>query len=232
MTKRNETLEWLKAVEPIARSLRTNSPEKKEVSIHDGYIPKGMGAVDVNEGVTMLINDVLEPLIRILYSYKDSHNFACIPGTNTDTDAGWNYFDNKFNEVYAGLNKNIYISWHMYVKVLRIIREVQCFVRECSNAEGLVERFYRENPNLKYYRIAFELREENEEAYTYAAENGFLSYVPTEAEFEDCEEYFANTLELANEYNCNYSKEDYFIHEVVYALRLRFQKTVFIELLR
>jgi len=233
MKERNETLEWLKSITPYANRLKAERSKGVLVDLHLDYIPKGMQlAIEHDDGTTMLINDVLEPLISILYSYKDSHGFNYVPGTNEDTKAGWDYFERKFNEVYAGLNKNIYIGWHLYIKVLKIIREMQYFVRSFSGASGVADRYFKTNPNLKYYRMAFELRESDEESYNFAAENNLLDYVPTEAEFEDRKDYLKWTLEMTDDYNFGYTTDDYFIHELVYALRLQFHKCVAIEQLR
>jgi len=96
----------------------------------------------------MLIEEVLRPLLEIIYLYKESNYYNYVPGTEEDSDAGWKYFEKRFRDIYCGLNQNLYISQEVYLKVHKIIEEIQTFVRMFSGADGLSERYFEINPNL------------------------------------------------------------------------------------
>jgi len=114
-----------------------------------------------------------------------------VPGTNGLED-GYDYIENRFNSIYSALNGNLFIK-NIYEILLNIIQEMHGFVRSYSCAEGLPERYFEINLNLKYYRIGFKLQTEDEEAYKPAVDKGMLSYILAAHEFIAKELNFSNT---------------------------------------
>lgn len=173
-------------------------------------------------GNELLIREVLEPLLEIVYLYKASSCYNYVPGTTEDCDAGWNYFEKRFQDIYRAVDANLYISGETCEKVKRIVMEMQRFVRSFSGAEGLSERFFQANPNLRFFRTAFELRAESREAYETAVESGLLSYVPSGRDFVKKTIYFGRKYRMARDNNFHYDKDDFFMQELSWAVRLLF----------
>ncbi|WP_373898729.1 hypothetical protein ACER0A_005365 [Haloimpatiens sp. FM7315] len=170
----------------------------------------------------LLIREVLNPLLNIIFLYKESDGYNYVPGTKDDVDAGWNYFEKKFNNIYRALDQNLYISNNTYLKVIKIIEEIQAFVRSFSYVEGLPERYFDINPNLKFYRVGFFIKDEDPKAYKYAVTNDMISYVPLETEFITREEYFSNKRRMDKELNFKHDEDDFFMEELAYTIRLVF----------
>ena len=221
MRIKSELLIWMEEVEPVAHSLRERGNRKEPVRIKKQLVPIESRWKN-NAGNELLIKNVLGPLLEIIYLYKESESYNYVPGTKKDSEAGWRYFENRFREIYKSLNENLYISQKVYLKVFRICEEIQRFVRSFSYAEGLEERFFQINPNLRFYRMAFALKRQDEEAYEFAVANGAISYIPTRWDFLKEEEYFFKKNRLNYEYNFHYDEEDYFMEELAYTVRLIF----------
>ncbi|NBK91252.1 hypothetical protein D5278_04515 [bacterium 1XD21-13] len=185
---------------------------------------RGKSRWNKSPGCKMLIEEVLRPLLEIIYLYKESNYYNYVPGTEEDSDAGWKYFEKRFRDIYCGLNQNLYISQEVYLKVHKIIEEIQTFVRMFSGADGLSERYFEINPNLLFYRCPFDLKEEDEKAYEIARQNGLLGYVPSEEDFTRRKRYFSVKNEWSDRNNFYYDREDFFMQELAYTLRLVFLK--------
>lgn len=173
-------------------------------------------------GNELLIKEVLTPLLEIVYLYKASSCYNYVPGTTEDCDAGWDYFEKRFQDIYRTVDANLYISGETCRKVKRIVVEIQRFVRSFSGAEGLSERFFQANPNLRFFRTAFELQAESREAYEMAVENGLLSYVPSRREFVEKRLYFRMKQRIDRDSNFHHDKDDLFMQELSWAVRLLF----------
>ncbi len=175
----------------------------------------------------MLMNDVLAPLLNIIYLYKESQGYNDIPdGDKEDADAGWDYFSKRFYEIYAGLNKNLYLDPDTYQKIYRIIEEIQAFVRAFSYADGLAERYFEANPNLRFFRVAFGLRDASVEAYEMCVRGNRFAYVPKEEDFWVCKQYFYEQEQLSKSRNFRYDEEDLFMKELGIAVRTVFLKAL------
>jgi len=220
MEKKSKLLMWMQSVEPISRRLRLNGGNEP-VSINKQLVPTE-SKWSHNMGNEFLVREVLNPLLDIIFLYKESECYNYVPETRDDVDAGWNYFERRFNNIYRALNQNLYISHKIYLKVLKIIEEIQMFVRSFSYAEGLPERFFDINPNLKFYRVAFTMKDEDSDAYEYAVANDMISYVPLEDEFIAREEYFSNKRRLDKEKNFQHDEDDFFMAELAYTIRVLF----------
>lgn len=133
MEKKSKLLMWMQSVEPISRRLRLNGG-KEPVSINKQLVPTE-NKWSHNMGNELLVREVLNPLLDIIFLYKESECYNYVPETRDDVDAGWNYFERRFNNIYRALNQNLYISHKIYLKVLKIIEEIQMFVRSFSYAE-------------------------------------------------------------------------------------------------
>lgn len=167
----------------------------------------------------LLITEVLSPLLEIVYLYKRSECYNFVPDTHEDADAGWTYFENKFNEIYKGLNTNIWLKPNEYKKAKNIITEVKGFVRLFSAADGLPERYFRINPDLRFYRVAFGIQEESDKLFYQTAANNRLAYVPTIEDFADKKQYFKNCEKCSEDYNFRQDEDDFFMDELAYTVR-------------
>lgn len=139
--------QYMESVEPTAREIRQGNSEK-EPAQPGGQLPPAGLKWNPDRGNELLVAEVLGPLLDIIYLYKESCSYNYVPGTTEDCDAGWKYFENRFHDIYRALNQNLYITHGVYVKVLRIIEEIQCFVRSFSGVEGLAERYFAERQRM------------------------------------------------------------------------------------
>lgn len=170
------------------------------------------------KAVMLLIENVLSPLLEIVYLYKRSGAYNYVPDTKENCDAGWDYFENQFNSIYKGLNQNLFLTQNEYKKGKEIITEVKAFVRSFSYAEGLPERYFKINPNLRFYSVAFELQEEDDNLFYEAAANNMLAHVPRIDEFSEKKQYFLDKKIWNDENNFHYDKDDFFMDELSYTI--------------
>lgn len=224
MEKKSDLLRWMQSVEPSLLSLKNNSRGKEQVKINRQLIP-AENRWNYSKSNELLIRHVLGQLLEIVYLYKESSCYNYAPGIS-EAHTGWDYFENRFNEIYKGLNQNLYISHKVYLKVLRIIEEVKRFVKSYSYAEGVEERYFDINPNLRFYRIAFTMKEEDENAYNFAVAHDMITYVPSKEDFIAREEYFNEKRRFDNEFNFQHNDDDFFIEELAYTIRLLFLKDI------
>lgn len=172
------------------------------------------------ESKILLIKGVVGPLLEIVYLYKRSESYNFVPDTNDDCDAGWDYFEKRFNNVYSGLNHNIFLTESEYEKVRNIITEMKSFVRAFSGAEGLPERYFTINPNLRFYRVAFGLQEsENDRLFYKVASDNRIAYVPGIDDFIDKKEYFQNKKLCNEKNNFQCDEDDFFMEELAFTVR-------------
>ena len=175
-------------------------------------------------GLNHLQSKVLNPLMKIIYQYKESDAYNKIPGETGQTADSLEYFDGRFKSIYSALNQNLYISQKTYTRIFNIIREIQSFVHSFEGAEGLPERYFSINPNLKFYRVGFT---KINGRYLYETVPPYmLSYVPKYGEAAAKEAYFAAKEREDQTLDLHRDEDDFFIEELAYTLRLVFLKAL------
>lgn len=174
--------------------------------------------IEQNKCNELLINSILEPLLDIIYQYKDSQAYNYVPGATTDSNAGWEYYGKKFREIYKAINKNIFLSEYEYRKIYEIVQGVQSFTRKFSDADGLSDSFFEANQNLNFYAFAFS--EDGKQCRAYLKiqqDNG-----PTEREYLMSDAYHGRNNIRNEELNLHFDRDDFFIEELAYTVRLMF----------
>ena len=220
MSKKSDLLKWMESIVPIAEVLR----EKESLEIPDlkeQFVRPSVETVPKNKGNELLMTNVLSPLLDIIYLFKETDDYNHEPGADKDSN-GWDYFQKRFCDLYGALEQNLYISHDKYLAVRKIIDEVKAFVCSCESADGLPERYFEINPNLRFYRTAFDLWEEDKQAFGFAVSNNLLAYVPTGQDFKEQEAYFEAKEQYSKGYNFQYDKEELFMMELAYTLRMVF----------
>lgn len=71
----------------------------------------------------MIINDILNPLLRIIYALRESDNFNNIPGTDVGKKTGWDYYTSEFNNIYRAINCNLFLSEYQYREIYKTVQE-------------------------------------------------------------------------------------------------------------
>lgn len=99
-------------------------------------------------------------------------------------------------------------------------------MRAFSYADGLAERYFEANPNLRFYRVAFELKDSGVEAYEMCVKENRLAYVPKEEDFWAYKRYFYEQRQLSKSRNFQYDEEDFFMKELGIAVRIVFLKAL------
>ena len=169
-----------------------------------------------------LSEKILKPLLDIVYRYKSSQAYNYLPRTKED---GWAYYEDKFKEIYATLDSMTDLDEETYEKTKNIITEIHSFLSRCSYTEGLPERYFRLNPALRYYIVAYGiLKDCSMETFAECVVNGRFKYIPTYEEIQRRETYFAEKEMESKELNLQYDEEDYFMEEVAKALRTAFRR--------
>ena len=85
----------------------------------------------------MIINDILNPLLRIIYSLRESDNFNNIPGTDVGEGTAWEYYRSEFDNIYRAINSNIFLSEYEYREIYKTVQGIHSFTRKFSGADGL-----------------------------------------------------------------------------------------------
>lgn len=175
-------------------------------------------------GLKLLQSKVLNPLMKIIYQYKESDAYNKIPGKTEQSADSLEYFDGRFNSIYSALNQNLYISRKTYTRIFNIIREIQSFVHSFDGAEGLPERYFGINPNLKFHRVGFTKINGH---YLYETVPPYmLTYIPKYGEAAAKEAYFAAKEREDKTLNLHRDADDFFIEDLAYTLRLVFLKAL------
>lgn len=170
----------------------------------------------------MIINEILKPLLDIIYQLKESQNYNYIPGTTTDCESGWEYYGNKFKEIYKAINNNIYLSEYEYWKIYDTVQGVQSFTRQFSFADGLPDIFFKVNKNLNYYTFAFS--KEGKCCKDYLNIN--QENAPTDREYSLSDMYHKKNTVKNKALNLHFDRDDFFIEELAYTVRQIFINTI------
>lgn len=190
--------------------------ERRTISVASNE--NAFAKIEQNKCNELLINSILEPLLDIIYQYKDSQAYNYVPGTSTDSNAGWEYYGKKFRGIYKAINKNIFLSEYEYRKIYEIVQGVQSFTRKFSDADGLPDSFFEANQNLNFYTFAFSEDGKQCRAYLkFKQDNG-----PTEREYLMSDAYHGRNNIRNEELNLNFDRDDFFIEELAYTVRLMF----------
>ena len=75
--------------------------ERRTITVFDKS--KELQKIEQNKCNEMIINDILNPLLRIIYALRENDNFNNIPGTDVGKKTGWDYYTSEFNNIYRAL---------------------------------------------------------------------------------------------------------------------------------
>lgn len=171
--------------------------------------------IEQNKCNEMIIINILEPLLEIIYQLKESDNYNYIPGKIKEKEDGWNYYGNKFNEIYKAINNNIYLSEYEYRRIYDTVQGIQSFTRMFSCADGLPDIFFDANPNLNYFTFAFSEDGKKCKEYLKISQNN----APTDNEYSASAAYHGKNAVKNDELNLRFDNDDFFIKELAYAVR-------------
>lgn len=185
-------------------------------------------------GNELLAREVLTPLLNVIFEYRTSEAYNIAPDSIKIRINGrsyyqdeWDYYEKAFNDIYVALDKNIFITDEVYNNVKSLIDDLKAFVRSYSYTEGLSDKFFIANPNLNYFRVAFELQEELRGAdYYELKKDERLRYISNEKAFLEKEKYFFDKFNYSEEKNFKQVKEDFFMQELSYATRVLFKNII------
>lgn len=166
----------------------------------------------------MIINDILNPLLRIIYSLRESDNFNNIPGTDVGEGTAWEYYISEFNNIYRAINSNLFLSEYEYREIYKTVQGIHSFTRKFSGADGLQDFFFEANENLHYYTFAFS--EEGKRCKNYLKVR--QDNAPTAEEYKASDVYRAKNAVRNAELNLRFEEEDFFVEELAYAVRVIF----------
>lgn len=195
--------------------------ERRTITVFDKS--KELQKIEQNKCNEMIINDILNPLLRIIYALRESDNFNNIPGTDVGKKTGWDYYTSEFNNIYGAINCNLFLSEYQYREIYKTVQGIHSYTRKFSGADGLQDFFFEANENLHYYTFAFSEDGKRCKNYLKIRQDN----APTENEYSTSEIYHAKNALRNDELNLRFEEEDFFVEELAYAVRV-----IFINIIR
>lgn len=195
--------------------------ERRTITVFDKS--KEFQKIEQNKCNEMIINDILNPLLRIIYALRESDNFNNIPGTDVGKKTGWDYYTSEFNNIYRAINCNLFLSEYQYREIYKTVQGIHSYTRKFSGADGLQDFFFEANENLHYYTFAFSEDGKRCKNYLKIRQDN----APTENEYSTSEIYHAKNTLRNDELNLRFEEEDFFVEELAYAVRV-----IFINIIR
>ena len=195
--------------------------ERRTITVFDKS--KELQKIEQNKCNEMIINDILNPLLRIIYALRENDNFNNIPGTDVGKKTGWDYYTSEFNNSYRAINCNLFFSEYQYREIYKTVQGIQSYTRKFSGADGLQDFFFEANENLHYYTFAFSEDGKRCKNYLKIRQDNAL----TENEYSTSEIYHAKNTLRNDELNLRFEEEDFFVEELAYAVRV-----IFINIIR
>ena len=168
----------------------------------------------------MIINDILNPLLRIIYALRESDNFNNIPGTDVGKKTGWDYYTSEFNNIYRAINCNLFLSEYQYREIYKTVQEFTHTQESFQVLTACRTFFFEANENLHYYTFAFSEDGKRCKNYLKIRQDN----APTENEYSTSEIYHAKNALRNDELNLRFEEEDFFVEELAYAVRVDFYK--------
>ena len=195
--------------------------ERRTITVFDKS--KELQKIEQNKCNEMIINDILNPLLRIIYALRENDNFNNIPGTDVGKKTGWDYYTSEFNNSYRAINCNLFFSEYQYREIYKTVQGIHSYTRKFSGADGLQDFFFEANENLHYYTFAFSEDGKRCKHYIKIRQDNAL----TENEYSTSEIYHAKNTLRNDELNLRFEEEDFFVEELAYAVRV-----IFINIIR
>lgn len=195
--------------------------ERRTITVFDKS--KELQKIEQNKCNEMIINDILNPLLRIIYALRENDNFNNIPGTDVGKKTGWDYYTSEFNNSYRAINCNLFFSEYQYREIYKTVQGIHSYTRKFSGADGLQDFFFEANENLHYYTFAFSEYGKRCKNYLKIRQDNAL----TENEYSTSEIYHAKNTLRNDELNLRFEEEDFFVEELAYAVRV-----IFINIIR
>lgn len=195
--------------------------ERRTITVFDKS--KELQKIEQNKCNEMIINDILNPLLRIIYALRENDNFNKIPGTDVGKKTGGDYYTSKFNNIYRAINCNLFLSEYQYREIYKTVQGIHSYTRKFSGADGLQDFFFEANENLHYYTFAFSEDGKRCKNYLKIRQDN----APTENEYSTSEIYHAKNALRNDELNLRFEEEDFFVEELAYAVRV-----IFINIIR
>ena len=195
--------------------------ERRRITVFDKS--KELQKIEQNKCNEMIINDILNPLLRIIYALRENDNFNNIPGTDVGKKTGWDYYTSEFNNIYRAINCNLFLSEYQYREIYKTVQGIHSYTRKFSGADGLQDFFFEANENLHYYTFAFSEDGKRCKNYLKIRQDN----APTENEYSTSEIYHAKNTLRNDELNLRFEEEDFFVEELAYAVRV-----IFINIIR
>ena len=195
--------------------------ERRKITVFDKS--KELQKIEQNKCNEMIINDILNPLLRIIYALRESDNFNNIPGTDVGKKTGWDYYTSEFNNIYRAINCNLFLSEYQYREIYKTVQGIHSYTRKFSGADGLQDFFFEANENLHYYTFAFSEDGKRCKNYLKIRQDND----PTENEYSTSEIYHTKNALRNDELNLRFEEEDFFVEELAYAVRV-----IFINIIR
>lgn len=184
-----------------------------------------------NSRCSAQIKEIYRMLYEILYEIDESCNYNFVPGNETESIDAFTYYEKRIDAVRNLVNTKFLDKRHIRQQLIQIIDETEVFVKSYS-IPGVVSRWKELNKRIKYFDAVYDVCAENYKLYKAVCnrevtiDNLILlkfDFLPTERDFEERAEYFANIVQKVDAGNLQYSYEKVFRNELLVTLEKVFE---------
>lgn len=182
-----------------------------------------------NRNSNTQIKEVFKLLYEVLYEMVESYNYNFVPGKeNVDAFA---YYEKRVDAIRNLVNTKFLDKREVRQKLIQIVNETEQFIKSYSIPGG-VKRWKNINKRITYFDAVYDICAENYKLYRavcnreVTVDNLILfrfDFLPTERDFEERAEYFANIVRKVDDGNLQYSYEKVFRNELLATLEKVFE---------
>lgn len=178
------------------------------------YLAKVMEEAETKE--TDELKVIYRMMQKIILEYEISCAYNYRPGTQMED--GFEYYDLELENIRSEIYVRFMSNEDYRNRLCKILGELEEFVKSYS-IPGTNSRWLEISPELKYFDCVYQFIEETPDIFD-KIENSVIhfSFIPTQKEIKERNEYFAKIIKESYQKNLKYSEERIFQNQLVESL--------------
>lgn len=173
------------------------------------------------------IQNIFNLIFNIIDEYEVSESYNCKPET---TENGFDYYHKKLDDIKSAIYRCFLTEENIKAKLINIVNETEVFVKSYS-IPGVVERWRVINKQIGYFDIVYDILEADKKIFSEICNGKYkmgsvplsFSFIPSEEEIMNRNEYFKIIEDEIDKNNLRYSKDYIFKKELRNTLELVFK---------
>ena len=160
------------------------------------------------------LNNIYKELNKILYEYETSQGFSYIPWTNKD---GKEFYEERIKNIKQNIDAHFWSAQEIRKKLYHITDEV-LYVIKSADFPGVPERWTRQNHNLSYFDVVYDVIESDIEAFKVIKEDKntiSFNFIPEIEDYIERKRYFERKYEQYKKCNVDITVEGLYQQELV-----------------